>query len=36
MDADGMMTVPSGPGLGVTPLPDVLAELTTSREDLIQ
>ncbi len=35
MDADGLMTVPTGPGLGVTPIPEVLAELTTSREDLI-
>lgn len=36
MDADGMMTVASGPGLGVTPIPDVLAELTVSSDDLIQ
>ena len=35
MDADGLMTVPTGPGLGVTPIPEVLAQLTTSREDLI-
>ena len=35
MDADGLMTVPTGPGLGVTPIPDVLAEFTTSREELI-
>ena len=35
MDADGLMTVPTGPGLGVTPTPDVLAELTNSREELI-
>ena len=35
MDPDGMMTVPTGPGLGVTPVPDVLAELTTSREELV-
>lgn len=36
MDADGMMTVPTGPGIGVTPIPDVLAELTTAREDLVR
>lgn len=27
---DGRLAVPTGPGLGVTPLPDVLDELTTS------
>lgn len=36
MDADGMMTVPTGPGIGVTPIPDVLAGLTTAREDLVR
>jgi len=35
MDAEGMMNVPTGPGLGVAPITEVLAELTTSREDLI-
>jgi len=30
-----MMNVPTGPGLGVAPIPEVLAELTTSREELI-
>jgi O-succinylbenzoate synthase len=35
MDPDGMMTVPTGPGLGVTPVPDVLAELTTTRDELV-
>lgn len=29
---DGRLPVPTGPGLGVAPLPDVLAELTTSVE----
>ena len=29
---DGTLTVPTGPGLGVAPLPDVLDELTTSIE----
>lgn len=29
---DGHLTVPTGAGLGVTPLPDVLAEVTTSLE----
>jgi O-succinylbenzoate synthase len=29
---DGHLTVPTGPGIGVEPLPDVLAELVTSRE----
>ncbi|MEU6010652.1 o-succinylbenzoate synthase [Streptomyces sp. NPDC047453] len=28
--ADGHLTVPTGPGLGVSPLPEVLAEVTTS------
>ncbi len=29
---DGHLSVPTGPGIGVTPLPEVLAELTTSVE----
>lgn len=29
---DGHITVPTGPGLGVTPLPEVLDELTTTTE----
>jgi O-succinylbenzoate synthase len=29
---DGYLAVPSGPGLGVSPVPDVLDELTTSTE----
>jgi o-succinylbenzoate synthase len=32
--ADGRLPVPTGPGLGVTPLPDVLAEVTTSVESV--
>ncbi len=35
MDADGMMTVPTGPGLGVTPIPEVLDELTVERTVLV-
>ncbi len=31
---DGHLTVPTGPGIGVEPLADVLADLVTSREDL--
>jgi O-succinylbenzoate synthase len=31
---DGHLTVPTGPGIGVDPLPDVLASLVTSREQL--
>jgi len=31
---EGHLTVPTGPGIGVDPLPDVLAELVTSREQL--
>jgi O-succinylbenzoate synthase len=27
---DGHLPVPQGPGLGVTPIPDLLAEVTTS------
>jgi o-succinylbenzoate synthase len=34
MDADGMMTVPTGPGLGVEPIPDVLTDLRIAREVL--
>jgi O-succinylbenzoate synthase len=30
LDADGYVAVPTGPGLGVEPLPDVLAAVTTS------
>jgi o-succinylbenzoate synthase len=30
LDDDGHVAVPTGPGLGVDPLPDVLAEVTTS------
>jgi len=29
---DGTLRVPTGPGIGVAPIPEVLAELTTSRE----
>ena len=35
MSADGMMTVPTGPGLGVTPIPEVLEDLTVSRTELV-
>ena len=31
MDADGMMQVPAGPGLGVTPIPELLDDFTVSR-----
>ena len=31
----GHLTVPTGPGIGVEPLPEVLAELVTSREELL-
>jgi O-succinylbenzoate synthase len=31
---DGCLRVPTGPGIGVSPLPDVLAELTTSVETI--
>ena len=34
MLADGHLDVPSGPGLGREPLPDVLAEVTTSMEEI--
>ncbi|GAA1609387.1 o-succinylbenzoate synthase [Actinoplanes couchii] len=33
---DGHLRVPQGPGLGVTPLPDVLAEVTTSVRELVR
>jgi O-succinylbenzoate synthase len=29
---DGYLSVPSGPGIGISPLPDVLEEITTSTE----
>jgi O-succinylbenzoate synthase len=32
---DGMMTVPTGPGLGVEPIPEVLDELRVSRHRLM-
>ncbi len=32
---DGRMTVPTGPGLGVTPIPEVLEALTVSRTSLV-
>lgn len=32
MDADGTIAVPTAPGLGVEPLPDMLAKLTVDRE----
>ncbi|MDP9183350.1 MAG: o-succinylbenzoate synthase [Actinomycetota bacterium] len=32
---DGHLTVPTGPGIGVDPLPDVLASRVTSREQLL-
>jgi O-succinylbenzoate synthase len=31
---DGHLAVPTGPGLGVAPLPHVLAEVTTSVHEL--
>ena len=31
---DGALAVPAGPGLGVTPLPDMLARATIARERL--
>jgi O-succinylbenzoate synthase len=34
MDADGMMAVPTDPGLGVAPIPEVLADLSVAREVL--
>ncbi|WP_151082815.1 o-succinylbenzoate synthase [Nocardioides cynanchi] len=36
MDAEGMMTVPTGPGLGVTPIPEVLADLSVGSDVLAQ
>ncbi len=35
MDADGMMTVPTGPGLGVQPIPEILDEVRVWRSDLM-
>jgi O-succinylbenzoate synthase len=35
MDADGMMAVPTGPGLGVTPIPEVLDDLRVARDVLV-
>jgi O-succinylbenzoate synthase len=32
---DGRITVPTGPGIGVTPIPDVLADLTVTRHTLL-
>ncbi len=32
--ADGQLPVPSGPGIGVDPIPEVLADLTTWRREL--
>lgn len=32
VEADGTMTVPGGPGIGVDPLPDALKEFTVQRE----
>ena len=34
MDAEGMMAVPTGPGLGITPIPELLEAFTTSRHDI--
>ena len=31
---DGGLDVPTGPGLGVAPIPELLAEMTTGREDV--
>jgi O-succinylbenzoate synthase len=31
---EGTLRVPTGPGIGVSPLPDVLEQLTTAREDV--
>jgi O-succinylbenzoate synthase len=33
---DGMMAVPTGPGLGVEPIPEVLAELRVAQQSLMQ
>ncbi|MBU6245734.1 MAG: hypothetical protein KGP12_11025, partial [Actinomycetales bacterium] len=35
MDADGMMTVPTGPGIGVLPIPEVLESLTVEHTVLV-
>lgn len=35
MSSDGMMEVPTGPGLGVTPIPDLLTEFTVTTYDLV-
>jgi O-succinylbenzoate synthase len=35
MSADGMMTVPTGPGLGVEPIPELLTEFTVTTYDLV-
>jgi O-succinylbenzoate synthase len=32
---DGHLTVPTGPGIGVEPLPDVLESLSTGKEQLL-
>jgi O-succinylbenzoate synthase len=32
---DGHLTVPTGPGIGVDPLPEVLSELVSAREQLL-
>ena len=32
---DGHLTVPTGPGIGVDPLPEVLSEIASSREQLL-
>jgi o-succinylbenzoate synthase len=32
VDPDGTMAVPTGPGIGVSPLPEVLSEVTVERE----
>jgi O-succinylbenzoate synthase len=31
---DGHLSVPTGPGIGVSPIPEVLKELTTSTETI--
>ena len=35
MSSDGMMEVPTGPGLGVTPIPELLTEFTVTTYDLV-
>ncbi len=32
LDADGCIAVPTGPGIGVTPRPEMLRRTTTARE----